>query len=155
LIKDPNGIDEIDRKILNIIQSRFPITSRPFLEVGEVLGLTEQNVLQRVRRLKQLDIIRRIGGNFDSKKLGFIGTLCAAKVPQDKIEKFNEVINSYPGVTHNYSRNHEYNIWFTFIGESKEEIERALSEISKKTGIQTILNLPAKKTFKIRVDFEI
>ncbi len=150
-----NSIDEVDRKILNLIQSRFPIAPSPFFEVGKALGLPEQEVLQRVRRLKELEIIRRIGGNFDSKKLGFMGTLCAAKVPPEEIESFNEVINSYPGVTHNYSRNHDYNIWFTFIGESMEQIESALSEISEKTGIQEILNLPAKRTFKIRVDFKI
>jgi DNA-binding Lrp family transcriptional regulator len=150
-----NSIDEIDKRIINIIQSEFPITSRPFQEVGNAVGISENEVIERIKRLKDMGIIRRIGGNFDSRKLGFTGTLCAAKVPMEKVEIFNQVINSYPGVTHNYSRDHDYNIWFTFIGESKKEIKRSLKEISERTGIKEILNLPARRSFKIRVDFKL
>jgi len=150
-----NSIDEKDRKIINLIQSGFPITSRPFHDVGIAIGLPEKEVIERVRRLKDLGIIRRIGGNFDSRKLGFTATLCAANVPQEKVDKFNEVINSYLGVTHNYSRNHYYNIWFTFIGESMEQIERNLMEIRERTGIKEIINLPARRSFKIRVDCKL
>ncbi|MEM2983338.1 MAG: AsnC family transcriptional regulator [Candidatus Bathyarchaeia archaeon] len=150
-----DSIDEKDRKIMNMIQSGFPITSRPFRDVGIALGLPEKEVIERVKKLKDLGIIRRIGGNFDSRKLGFTATLCAAKVPPEKVDMFNQVINSYQGVTHNYSRNHDYNIWFTFIGESMEEIERNLLEIKERTGVKEIINLPARRSFKIRVDFEL
>ncbi len=148
-------VDDIDRKILNIIQSDFPITSRPFKVVGERVGLSEQEVIQRVQAMRCSGVIRRIGGSFDSKKLGFWSTLCAAKVPPERVEEFNRVINHYPGVTHNYTRNHPYNIWFTFIGENRQEVERALEEISLRTGVREILSLPAKRTFKIRVNFEL
>jgi len=102
-----------------------------------------------------MGIIRRIGGNVNPEKLGFTSTLCAAQVPEDKIDKFVEVVNSYPGVTHNYRRNHDYNIWFTFIAESKEKIEKYLHEISLKTGVTEIHNLPALRRFKIKAQFEV
>ena len=149
------NMDTIDREILNEIQSDFPITSRPYLEVGKRLGLSETEIIEKIKRLKSDGIIRRIGGNFNSRKLNFTSTLCAAKVPEDKIAGFVDVVNRYEGVTHNYLRNHEYNIWFTFIAPGVAYIERALKDISRETGIHEILNLPAVKMFKIKVDFEV
>ncbi len=148
-------IDRIDKAILNEIQSNFPIVPEPFKELGKRLSIPEDEVIERIRRLKERGIVRRIGGNFHSSKLNFVSTLCAAKVPEDKIELFVKEVNKYPGVTHNYLRNGKYNIWFTFIAESMEYIENALKEISEKTGIKEILNLPAIRMFKIRVDFEL
>jgi len=148
-------MNQTDRKILNEIQSDFPITSRPYQVLGERLNLTEDEVLSAVRRLKEKGVIRRIGGNFHSSRLNFVSTLCAAKVPREKIDGFVEVVNRYPGVTHNYLRNSAYNIWFTFIAEDMNSIDNALKEISGETGIEEILNLPAEKMFKIKVDFEV
>ncbi|MDY6881327.1 MAG: AsnC family transcriptional regulator [Desulfatiglans sp.] len=148
-------MDEVDKAILNVIQSGFPIMPRPYLELGEKVQLSESEFIERVKKLKKEGIIRRIGGNFHSGRLNFTSTLCAAKVPEDKIDVFVKVVNRYPGVTHNYLRNHTYNIWFTFIAETMEIIENALEEISEETGIVDILNLPAVKTFKIKVDFEV
>ena len=148
-------MDQIDRMILNEIQSDFPVVSQPYAEIGRRLGLEEKDVFDRVQRLKADGIIRRIGGNFNSRKLQFSSTLCAAKVPEEKIGKFVEVVNSYPGVTHNYLRNHEYNVWFTFIAPSMAYIEDALEGISRSTGVEQIRNLPAVRTFKIKVDFEV
>ena len=148
-------MDEPDRKILNAIQSDFPITERPYEALGRQLGLSEEEVLQRVKRLKEEGIIRRIGGNFHSSKLDFKSTLCAAKVPEEKIESFVKVVNRHPGVTHNYLRNHEFNVWFTFIAPSFEAIEHSLKEISDITGVREVYSLPAVKMFKIKVDFEV
>jgi DNA-binding Lrp family transcriptional regulator len=148
-------VDEADRKILNAIQSEFPIMARPYEELGRRLALPEEDVLRRVKRLKERGIIRRIGGNFHSGKLTFSSTLCAAKVPKEKLERFVGVVNRYPGVTHNYLRNHEFNVWFTFIAPSTEAIEGSLKEISELTGVKDVLSLPALKMFKIRVDFEV
>jgi DNA-binding Lrp family transcriptional regulator len=108
-----------------------------------------------VKRLKSEGIIRRIGGNFNSRKLKFASTLCAAKVPKEKMVRFVELVNSYPGVTHNYLRNHKYNVWFTFIAPNTLSIENALKEIAKASGVTEILNLPAVKTYKIKVDFDV
>jgi DNA-binding Lrp family transcriptional regulator len=148
-------IDDNDKVILNRIQSDFPIVSRPYLAVADELGLTEKQVLERVYRLKEMGIIRRIGGNFVPHKLGYVSTLCAARVPKEKIEHFAEVVNRYPGVTHNYRRDHSFNIWFTFIAPSMEEIDKNLKEISQETGIIEILNLPATKVFKIKAEFKV
>jgi DNA-binding Lrp family transcriptional regulator len=148
-------LDDIDKAILNRIQSDFPITSQPYLAVATELGITENDVLERVSRLKKEGIIRRIGGNFVPDKLGYVSTLCAARVPEDKIGQFAEIVNRYPGVTHNYRRENSFNIWFTFIAPSMQEIEQNLQEISEKTGISEILNLPATRVFKIRAQFRV
>ena len=146
-------LDRKDRLILNEIQRNFPVTHRPFLALARKLGMKEKEILARVQKLKEVGIIRRIGASFSSNAVGFSSTLCAAKVPLRKVEEFVAVVNSYPGVTHNYEREGDYNIWFTLIAPSKRKIERILGEISRKTGIKNILNLPASRTFKIAVDF--
>jgi len=148
-------IDNIDRAILNRIQSDFPITPRPYLAIAASLGFSEEDVLMRIARLKQRGIIRRIGGNFVPEKLGFVSTLCAAKVPEDKIENFAGVVNRYPGVTHNYKRDNEVNIWFTFIAPSMAVIEQNLEKISRETGVTEILNLPSTRVYKIKAHFDL
>ena len=150
----PN-LDDIDKAIINRIQSEFPIASRPYLELAKELELTEKEVLDRVVRLKKEGIIRRIGGNFVPGKLGFVSTLCAAKVPADRIDHFADIVNRYPGVTHNYQRDNEYNVWFTFIAPSRDEIDENLKQIAEETGVSDILNLPATKVFKIRAQFDV
>ncbi|NJB67608.1 DNA-binding Lrp family transcriptional regulator [Desulfobaculum xiamenense] len=147
-------MDHFDKQILDIIQSGFPIEPRPYAVVGENIGLTESEVLARVRALKEQGVIRRIGGNFQSRELGWHSTLCAACVPQDKLDEFVAEVNAHPGVTHNYLRKHHYNIWFTFIGESEQIVADTLAAITRKTGID-ILNLPADMMYKIKVDFKM
>jgi len=148
-------VDAVDRSILNEIQSDFPISARPYRDLGKRLNLSEKEILDRVKALKAEGIIRRIGGNFNSRMLNFKSTLCAAKVPEEKLDEFVRAVNGHPGVTHNYLRNHEYNVWFTFIAPSMASIEKALQEIRKATGVTDILNLPALRTFKIKVDFDV
>ena len=148
-------LDDTDKAILNRIQSDFPVTSRPYREIAKEFKLSEDDVIRRIRRLKKTGIIRRIGGNFVPGKLGFTSTLCAARVPADKIDDFAKVVNKYTGVTHNYLRENPYNVWFTVIAPSMELINRCLDEISKKTGIDDILNLPATAVFKIKAHFDL
>jgi DNA-binding Lrp family transcriptional regulator len=142
-----------DRKILNEIQRNFPITHRPFLALARRLGMKEAEILERVQRLKGAGIIRRIGASFSARAVGFSSTLCAAKVPPGKVEEFVSVVNSYPGVTHNYEREGDFNLWFTLIAPSRKRIEEILAAISRRTGVRPILDLPATKTLKIAVDF--
>lgn len=148
-------MDDIDRRILNRIQKAFPVCAEPFKVIGAEIGIGEKEVLERIRRLKADGIIRRIGAVFDPRKLGFVSTLCAARVPEGGIRDFVDVVNRYSGVTHNYRRNHDYNIWFTFIAESPEALERALAEIRARTGVSEIIHMPAKRTFKINATFEL
>ena len=148
-------IDDADKAILNRIQSNFPITSRPYRMIAQDLGLSEDEVLKRISRLKKSGIIRRIGGNFTPDKLGFVSTLCAAKVPEDQISRFAEIVNRYAGVTHNYRRDNPVNIWFTFIAPTMDEINANLKQIAEETGVTEIFNLPATKVFKIRAEFKV
>lgn len=151
---DQTHLDLIDKRLLDIIQTDFPLVPRPYAALGEQLGITEEEALNRVRRMKASKLIRRMGANFQSAKLGFRSTLCAAKVPGDQIDSFVAEVNSCPGVTHNYLRNHAYNIWFTLIGPSWDDVCATLEEITRRTGIP-VLNLPATRLYKIRVDFQM
>lgn len=145
-------MDAIDRRILDVIQSGFPLAARPYAELGRDLGLTEAEALARVRALKESGVIRRIGANFQSAHLGWHSTLCAAKVPPEGLDDFVATVNAHPGVTHNYLRDHEFNVWFAFIGEDPETVQQALADISAATGVD-VLYLPATRLFKIKVDF--
>jgi siroheme decarboxylase len=148
-------MDDIDKAILNRIQSDFPITSYPYQVIGDDLGISEIEVIKRLNRLKNLGFIRRIGGNFVPGKLGFVSTLCAARVPEEKIEQFAQIVNQFSGVTHNYQRDSRYNVWFTFIAPSREKILENLQLISRQTGIDEIIDLPATKVFKIKAQFDL
>jgi siroheme decarboxylase len=148
-------MDSIDKKILNIIQKNFPVVAEPFKAIAEKIGLNEDEVLRRIKNLKDEGIIRRIGAVFDTRKLGFVSTLCTARVPEEKLKAFVEVVNSYAGVTHNYRRSHEYNVWFTFIAPDKETLEESLAEIRDRTGVTDIISMRAVRTFKIDATFEL
>lgn len=148
-------LDHLDRDLLNIVQSGLPVAPEPYRELAESLGTTEEDIISRLGRLIEGGVIRRLGGIFDSRGLGYTGTLCAMKVPREKIGAVAEVVNGYRGVTHNYLRNHEYNMWFTLLVPDKKEIDRVLEEIKKRTGIHDLISLPALKLFKIRVNFDL
>jgi DNA-binding Lrp family transcriptional regulator len=148
-------LDDLDRAILNEIQSHFPIDSRPYAEVGRRVGASEEEVLARVMAMSQAGVIRRLGANFTSQKLGYTSTLCAARVSPESLDHFVAVVNRYPGVTHNYLRRHRYNVWFTLIAESEERLSQILEEISRASEVLEILSLPAQEVFKIKVDFPL
>ncbi|MBS4025617.1 MAG: AsnC family transcriptional regulator [Clostridia bacterium] len=148
-------MDNIDKQLLNIIQRGFPICSQPYQQLADELGTSEEEIIEKIAKLKEEGIIRRLGGIFDSKKLGYKSTLCAIKVPQEKIQEVKEVINSYKGVTHNYLREHNYNMWFTLIVPGAEAIDDVLAEMRRETGIDDIINLPAVNFFKINVNFDL
>ncbi|MFC1858312.1 AsnC family transcriptional regulator [Thermodesulfobacteriota bacterium] len=148
-------MDDTDKAILNRIQSDFPITARPYLTIADELGITEEDVIKRLNKLKETGLVRRIGGNIVPEKLGFVSTLCAAKVPKEKIDIFAKAVNRYPGVTHNYQRDNKFNVWFTFIARSMGEIDSKIEKIKNKTGVTDIINLPATKVYKIKAHFEL
>ncbi len=153
--KEDRSMDQLDKDLLNLIQSNFPISPEPFKEIGEVLGISEEEVIERVKRLKENGIIRRIGASLNSQALGHTSTLLGAKVPEERLESFVEEVNKYPGVTHNYLRDHDYNVWFTFIAKDRATIDKALEEIKGRSQVQDILDLPAIRLFKVKVDFDI
>ncbi|GFP25163.1 hypothetical protein HKBW3S43_00551 [Candidatus Hakubella thermalkaliphila] len=140
-------------KILNLIQNSFPIQERPFAVLADKTGLSEGEAIHRIKELKKRGIIRRIGAIFDSRSLGYSSTLVAMRVPSPRVEEVARLVSRYPNVTHNYERDGEYNLWFTLIAESEERIRQIRGEILGASGIQDILNLPAKNIFKIQVNF--
>lgn len=147
-------MDALDRELLNIIQTDFPLDPHPYRVLGERLGIPEAEALSRVGSLVDDGIIRRIGPSFDSRRLGYVSTLAAMKIPPERLEEVAALVSSYPQVTHNYGRDHEYNLWFTLVCPGRQEIARIAEEIRERTGIVDLHLLPAERMFKIRVEFE-
>jgi siroheme decarboxylase len=148
-------MDEIDKKILNILQKEFPLVEQPFLVVAEKCGISEDETISRVQKMKEEGIIRRIGAVFDGAKLGRVSTLCAARVPEEEIDNFVQIVSANKNVTHNYRRNHEYNIWFTVSAATSEELESFLTEVKEKTGVTDIMDMRAVRMFKINASFDV
>ncbi len=146
-------MDHIDRKILTFISRSFPLTERPFRSIGERTGITEDEAMERIRRLKETGAIRRIGAVISPRNLGWYSTLCAAEVPQERIDEFASLVNAYGQVTHNYVRSGHPNCWFTLITPDKAQAERIIREIGQRLGTD-ILDLPARRVFKINVSFD-
>lgn len=148
-------MDDVDKLILNRIQKDFPILARPYRKIADELNLSEEEVFNRVKKLAETGIVRRIGANFDSRKLNYKSTLVAMKVPEDKLSEVASLVGEFKGVTHNYLRNGSLNLWFTLIAPSDDSLNEVLAEIKTRTGIKNILNLPVTKQFKIKVEFEL
>lgn len=148
-------MNENSVNLLNIIQDDFPLESRPFLALANKLNMTEEDVIEVIKEFKKEGYIRRLGGVFDSKGLGYKSTLCAAQVPKNRVKEVATIINSYSGVTHNYLRNHSYNMWFTLTAPSTEQLELIFDEIKDKTNVDDIIPLTSTNTFKIRVNFNV
>ena len=149
------SLNDLDRRILSTIQGGFPITSGPYAQLGDDFGCTEAEALASVAGMRASGVIRRIGAIFDSARLGYRSTLCAIAVSPERVEEVAAVISAYPNVTHNYQREDRYNVWFTLIAPSAERISEILREIAGTTGIDDILDLPAIRLFKIKVDFDL
>lgn len=146
-------MEQVDRKILNIVQANFPIVERPFQMLAEQVGTSEEEALKRTSDLIDSGVIRQIGPVFDSQKLGYKSTLVAMAVPSAQLDEVAQIVNRYSEVTHNYGREDHYNLWFTLIVSSQNRIEEILCEIREKTGVDRILNLPAQRLFKVKVEF--
>ncbi|MDP7423517.1 MAG: AsnC family transcriptional regulator [bacterium] len=151
-------LDVIDRRLIDRLQRAIPLTSRPWDEVGETLGLRGDEVLARLRRLCEQGVVRKLGPIIDSKKVGLrASTLVAMKVPLDRIHEIAAIISRYDEVSHNYQRDHPYNLWFTLTAPAQDDLARILHDISKETGVpaEDSLNLPTERLFKIKAIFKI
>jgi len=148
-------MDEIDRKLLAMVQDCFPLTPRPFLDIGIALCLDEKEVIERLAVLQNEGLVRRIGPILDLRKLGRSGILAALQVPLEEADGAAVVVNAYQEVSHNYLRPNEsgYNLWFT-VSASEERIQEILQEIKTRTG-RAMLVLPTGRIFKIGVKFDI
>ena len=147
-------MDTIDRKILGIINDTLPIAERPFQIVAQSVGISEEETIDRIKKLKAERIIRRIGAVINPRGIGWQSTLCAVDVPMERIDEFATLVGRYEEVTHNYLRDGKPNCWFTLIAPSKERLSEIIREIEQTLDIK-ILDLPANKVFKIRVALDI
>ncbi len=146
----------MENELLFEMQNAFPMTERPFKVVAEKLNTTEEEVLKLVQKLKDDKIIRQTSAIFDTKRLGYKSSLVAFKVDEDKIDQAAEIINAHPGVSHNYLRNHDYNIWFTMAvaPDSKLGLEKTIEILKERTGAEDAITLPTLKMFKISVKMD-
>lgn len=153
------GLDRLDKLILNAIQRNFPVESRPYAALAERLreqgeDLSEDQVWSKVKALRNNGFIRRLGAVFNAAPLGYRSTLCAARVPEDRLDAVTALVNAAPEVTHNYLRTDELNLWFTFTTNRPADLPAFLAEITARTGVRDLHVLDSEKLFKIKVDFK-
>ena len=156
-IEEHVKLDKRDKELLQLLQDEFPVEKRPWAEVGKKLGIAEEEVLSSVKRLFALGVIRKLRTILDAQKLGTCSsTLMAMKVPADKMDHVVSIVNEYMSVTHNYQREHDYNLWFTVTTCGNKDLRTTVEEIKRRTGIpdSDILDLPTTRVFKIDVRFK-
>jgi siroheme decarboxylase len=150
-------LDDFDKRLLNAMQGSFPIEPRPYAAVARALEVPEERVLGRVRELLDERIIRQVTPIYDTRALGYGSMLVAAKVDPEHPWRAAAIVNSHPGVSHNYLRNHDFNMWFTIAVEEDSALglDGTLDVLQRLTGAESIRQLPTLKLFKIRMDLEL
>jgi DNA-binding Lrp family transcriptional regulator len=149
-------LDTLDRQLLEVLQDDFPLAPRPWREIGDRIGIPEGEVLRRVRRLTGEGIMLTVSPVLESARIGLAAsTLVGMRVPPDRVDRFASIINREPGVSHNYLRDHDYNLWFTLAAPDGADLRRTVEEIAARTGVSPadLLDLPAVRRFKIGVRF--
>ena len=147
------SIENMERQLLGLLQSGFPLTRNPFTDLGSQLGIDAQETIRLVQDLKDRSIVRQIGPILDARKLGYQSTLAGLKIPSDQIARAEQVISAHPGVSHGYQREHEYNFWITLSVPQTADIEMELEKLACSAGAETAFSLPALKVFKLRAIF--
>ena len=145
-------LDANDRRLLNDLQGSLPLTSHPFLDIGERLGMPESEVVERVRRLLAEGALNRLGPVLNVTALGGARTLAAMRVPPERLEEVAGIVNSFDAISHNYEREHVFNLWFVVSSEEPAEVDRVLRDIEKKTGLP-VMQLPAVEEYFVGVKF--
>ena len=150
-------MDDLDGRILQALQNEFPLSQYPYEIISDKLGISCQQLMQRLRQLKADGVIHRLRASLDSRKLGFFSTLAAISVKDDIVSHASEIIEGYPEITHSYLRNDWFNIWFTVIASDNERIENILKEIQAALSLEDsqILNSPMKRLFKLNACFNV
>ncbi len=150
-----HALDELDRDILNRIQTEVPLAERPFQVLGREFGLSETEVLSRIRRMWDLGIVRRLGPIINYPAWGMSGVLVAAQIDPNRLEDVQRSIAALPEITHAYLRDFEWNFWFTVIAENEDKRDAIIDKVSREAGLARVEKLPQKKSFKLGVKFEI
>lgn len=149
-------MDLTDRKLLNLIQSRFPLVDNPYEDLGRELGINEQEAIDRLRVLKRRNVVRQISAIFDTRRIGYKTTLVAIAYPEDKLVAGALKINQHPGVSHNYAREGSYyNLWFTLAVPPDDDLEATVTRMARETEALTFRIMPTIRFFKIGVNFDM
>lgn len=146
-------IDETDRRIVNLLQDGLEISSAPFAGPAATLGLTEDELLARLARLREIGVLSRVGPLYNAERLGGGLTLCAMAVPPDRFDEVAEIVNGFPEVAHNYERDHPFNMWFVLATEAEARAAHAIADIEGLTGVK-VLNLPKLDEYFIGLKVE-
>jgi DNA-binding Lrp family transcriptional regulator len=148
-------LDALDRELLNALQWDFPLESRPFAVLGERLDLSEPAVRERVARVKELGVLRQLSAIFDTRALGYGSALVAAQIDPDRVDEAAAVISAHPGVSHNYKRNHRYNLWYTIAVPPGESLEWHIDGLHRESGAIVTRKLPTLQLYKIGVKLDM
>lgn len=132
-------LDELDRRIVNRLQDGIGTESRPFAPVAEEIGISEQRLISRLRRLRESGVLSRFGPMFNAERMGGAFCLCAMAVPEARFEAVTEQVNAHPEVAHNYAREHRFNMWFVLASEEADRIESVAKAIEAETGLAVLL----------------
>ena len=151
----PTALDTVDRKLLNHLQSSFPLVDLPFSELGGRLEIPPAEVLSRIAELKADNVVRQISAIFDTRRLGYKTSLVACRYDPRELEAGARVVNEHPGVSHNYERNSEFNLWFTLAVPPDEDLAEAVTDLAGRSGAEQHRLLPTIKFFKIGVNFDM
>ena len=152
---DANQLDDLDRELLNAVQWDFPLVARPFAVLAERLGIKEPEVRARVAKVKESGVLRQLSAIFDTRALGYSSALIAAKVDPDHIDEAAAVISEHPGVSHNYKRNHDYNLWYTVAVPPGESLAEHIDVLHRESGSRITRTLPTIKLYKIGVKLDM
>lgn len=144
-----------DKKLLNHIQFDFPIVPRPFQEIGKKLGMSEQEVIDGILRAKNQKVLRQLSAIYDTRRIGYKSMLAAVSARQDKIDEVAQMINRHPGVSHNYERTHEFNIWFTIAVPPESDLQAHIKAFELNPSVKSIRQFPTLKLFKIGVRLDV
>jgi len=150
-----SGLEEIDRELLNAVQWDFPLEPRPYAALGERLGLSEPEVRARVAHVKELGVLRQLSAIFDTRALGYGSSLVAAKVDPDRVDEAAEVVSAHPGVSHNYKRNHDFNLWYTVAVPPGDSLEEHVDVLHRDSGARVTRRLPTLELYKIGVKLDM
>lgn len=146
-------LDSTDRKLLNLMQTEFPLTREPYTDLGLRVGIDGDEVLHRIGQLKARGLVRQISPVLDARSLGYQTTLVAMRVAKAELDKAERLIGEHPGVSHGYERDHHFNLWFTLAIPPAADIEGELEQLTNPIEAEAVFALPAVKVFKIRVYF--
>lgn len=149
------SLDAIDKRLLNLLQSDFPLVGRPFAALGESLGISEEEVIARTQAFRESGVLRSLSAIFDVYRVGYRSTLVAFSVPEERLAEAAAIVSAHPGVSHNYGREHEYNLWFVLAVPRTVDLESVVADLAQRAGATKYHVLPNLRLYKIGVEYDV